>query len=64
MTAARVCPDCGWPLPAVKITRSTVPVEVVALCGNPECYARDKWAEHYDGEIRRMPPVRLGEDAA
>jgi len=61
--AAALCPDCGWPLPDVKVTRSTIPVEMVALCGNPDCHARDKWAEHYDGDILRLPTVRLGDES-
>ena len=52
------CPDCGAVLPTFKITDSTVPVEAVVIC--PNCPAADaKWAEHYDGDILRLPKVEL-----
>lgn len=56
--APECCPYCGDPLPiTVTITKATVDAEVVVMCANPDCFAR--WAEHYDGEILRMPTVRL-----
>ena len=57
------CERCGAVLPKVTITYSTIPAEVVVFC--PYCPGEEaKWAEHFDGDILRMPTVRLDGGAA
>lgn len=70
-TTPTTCPECGYPLPSITITHSTVPVETLRFCGgcgvqvleDGTVGARSEaaWAEHYEGDILRFPPVELDE---
>ncbi len=63
------CPECGYPLPSMTITKSTVPVELLTFCGGcgvqvledgtVGARSQAQWAEHYDGDILRFPQVEL-----
>lgn len=68
------CPECGYPVPTAGEISGTVPVEFVAFCGGcgiqvlPDgtvgARSQAEWAEHFDGDILRLPTIHLGQDAA
>lgn len=67
------CPECGYPVVMAEITSSTIPVVALTFCGGcgvqilPDGTvgfgSQAEWAEHFDGDILRMPTISLGEEA-